>query len=142
MSNHATKSIKSVIGFLASLLLLLTGVAGCGASSQDSISGEAKPTNPRGASEQKTMTSDSALRKTVKLNSGYEMPMLGLGTWTLSNDVAEESAYFAYFDREIGVRTILAMRKMKNGGPYKPYAIIDQFAFEASVGELQKGTPL
>ena len=54
----------------------------------------------------------------------------------------EESAYFAYFDREIGVRTILAMRKMKNGGPYKPYAIIDQFAFEASVGELQKGTPL
>ena len=51
-------------------------------------------------------------------------------------------AYFAYFDREIGVKTILAMRKMKNGGPYKPYAIIDQFAFEASVGELQKGTPL
>ena len=51
----------------------------------------------------------------------------------------EESAYF---DREVGVRTILAMRKMKNGGPYKPYAIIDQFAFEASVGELQKGTPL
>ncbi|WP_074811776.1 aldo/keto reductase [Selenomonas ruminantium] len=115
MSNHATKSIKSVIGFLASLLLLLTGVAGCGASSQDSISGEAKPTNPRGASGQKPMTSDSALRKTIKLNSGYEMPMLGLGTWTLSNDVAEESAYFAikngyrlidtarYYGNEIGV---------------------------------------
>ncbi len=115
MSNHATKSIKSVIGFLASLLLLLTGVAGCGASYQDSISGEAKPTNPRGVSEQKPMTSDSALRKTVKLNSGYEMPMLGLGTWTLSNDVAEESAYFAikngyrlidtarYYGNEIGV---------------------------------------
>lgn len=54
----------------------------------------------------------------------------------------EESAYFTYFDREIGVKTILAMRKMKNGGPYKPYAIIDQYAFEATVGELQKGTPL
>ena len=54
----------------------------------------------------------------------------------------EESAYFAYFDREIGVRSILAMRKMKNGGPYKPYAIIDEYAFEATVGELQKGTPL
>ena len=38
----------------------------------------------------------------------------------------EESAYFAYFDRDLGVRTILTMRKMKNGGPYKPYAIIDQ----------------
>ena len=54
----------------------------------------------------------------------------------------EESAYFAYFDRKIGVRTILAMRKMKNGGPYKPYAIIDQYVFENSIGELQKGTPL
>jgi len=54
----------------------------------------------------------------------------------------EESAYFAYFDRKIGVRPILAMRKMKNGGPYKPYAIIDQYVFENSIGELQKGTPL
>ena len=54
----------------------------------------------------------------------------------------EESAYFAYFDRKIGVRTILAMRKMKNGGPYKPYAIIDQYVFENSIGELQKGAPL
>jgi hypothetical protein len=54
----------------------------------------------------------------------------------------EESAYFAYFDREIGVKTILAMRKMKNGGQYKPYAIIDQYAFENNVGELEKGTPL
>ena len=54
----------------------------------------------------------------------------------------EESAFFAYFDRKIGVRTILAMRKMKNGGPYKPYAIIDQYAFENNIGELQKGTPL
>ena len=54
----------------------------------------------------------------------------------------EENAYFAYFDRKIGVRTILAMRKMMNGGPYKPYAIIDQYVFENSIGELQKGTPL
>ena len=28
------------------------------------------------------------------------------------------------------------------GGPYKPYAIIDQYAFENNVGELEKGTPL
>jgi len=54
----------------------------------------------------------------------------------------EESAYFAYFDRTVGIRTILAMRKMKNGGLFKPYAIIDQHAFDATVGELQKGTPL
>ncbi len=32
---------------------------------------------------------------TVVLNSGYEMPVVGLGTWTLSNDEAEESVYAA-----------------------------------------------
>lgn len=52
-----------------------------------------------------------------------------------------ESAYFAYFDRKLGVRTILAMRKMKNGGPYKPYAIIDEYSFEANLAHLKQGTP-
>ena len=28
--------------------------------------------------------------KTVKLNNGYTMPILGLGTWTLTNEQAEE----------------------------------------------------
>ena len=37
---------------------------------------------------------------------------------------------------------LLAMRKMKNRGPYKPYAIIDKFSFEATIGELKIGTPL
>ena len=36
--------------------------------------------------------------KTVKLNSGYEMPILGLGTWTLSNEEAENSVYHALKD--------------------------------------------
>ena len=31
----------------------------------------------------------------VKLNSGYEMPVLGLGTWTLDDKQAEECVYFA-----------------------------------------------
>jgi diketogulonate reductase-like aldo/keto reductase len=51
----------------------------------------------------------------VKLNSGYNMPALGLGTWTLSDDKAEEIVYFAikngyrlidtarYYNNEIGV---------------------------------------
>ena len=34
-------------------------------------------------------------KSTVKLNSGYEMPCIGLGTWTLSNQIAEEAVYFA-----------------------------------------------
>ena len=36
--------------------------------------------------------------KTVRLNSGYTMPILGLGTWTLSNDEAENSVYHALKD--------------------------------------------
>ncbi len=53
--------------------------------------------------------------KTVTLNSGYEMPIIGLGTWTLSNEEAENSVYNAlktgmrlidtarYYDCEKGV---------------------------------------
>ncbi len=33
--------------------------------------------------------------KTVKLNSGYEMPILGLGTYALSDEQAENSTYWA-----------------------------------------------
>ena len=65
-----------------------------------------------------------------------------IGWRTVTDGKHEESAYFAYFNREFSVRTVLAMRKMKNGGPYKPYAIIDQHAFDATIGELKKGTPL
>ena len=33
--------------------------------------------------------------QTVLLNSGYRMPVIGLGTWTLSNDEAENCVYHA-----------------------------------------------
>ena len=79
---------------------------------------------------------------TIKDIPGYLAKATYLGWRPVAEGKHYESAYFAYFDRKIGVRTILAMRKMKNGGPYKPYAIIDQYVFENSIGELQKGTPL
>ena len=53
--------------------------------------------------------------QTVLLNSGYEMPIIGLGTWTLSDDEAENSVYHAlksgmclidtarYYGNEVGV---------------------------------------
>lgn len=81
----------------------------------------------------------NALAKDIR---GYLVKAEYLGWRTVVDGKHGESAYFAYFDRQVGVRTILAMRKIKNGGPYKPYAIIDQFAFETTIGELQKGTPL
>ena len=36
--------------------------------------------------------------KTVQLNNGYTMPILGLGTWTLTNEQAEECVYEAIKD--------------------------------------------
>ena len=81
----------------------------------------------------------NALAKDIR---GYLEKGEYIGWRTVVEGKHGESAYFAYFDREIGVRTVLAMRKMKNGGPYKPYAIIDEYAFAATEELLQKGTPL
>ena len=39
----------------------------------------------------------------IQLNSGYKMPALGLGTWTLSDEQAEESVYQAL---KAGIRLI------------------------------------
>ena len=53
--------------------------------------------------------------ESVTLNSGYEMPRLGFGTWTLDDDAAEDCVYFAlkvgyrlidtakYYGNEVGV---------------------------------------
>ena len=41
--------------------------------------------------------------KNANLNNGYKMPILGLGTWTLSNTQAEESVYNAI---KVGFRLI------------------------------------
>ena len=40
-------------------------------------------------------TADTALVSAVKLNSGYDMPVLGLGTWTLHGDTCENAVYSA-----------------------------------------------
>ena len=81
----------------------------------------------------------NALAKDIR---GYLEKGEYIGWRTVVEGKHGESAYFAYFDREIGVRTVLTMRKMKNGGPYKPYAIIDDYTFSATEALLQKGTPL
>ena len=35
------------------------------------------------------------LADTIQLNSGFNMPILGLGTWTLTGQVCEEAVYAA-----------------------------------------------
>ncbi len=41
------------------------------------------------------ITNCFAFNKSVKLNSGYDMPTLGLGTWTLTGQVCENAVYSA-----------------------------------------------
>ena len=53
-----------------------------------------------------------------------------------------ETAYFAYYSRELGSKAYLCVRKIKNTGLFKPYAIIDQAMFDAEVSVLQKKEPL
>ena len=49
--------------------------------------------------EQKNMKTEFDFdSKTVLLNSGYEMPILGLGTWTQDDETVEESVYTALKD--------------------------------------------
>ena len=53
-----------------------------------------------------------------------------------------ETAYFAYFSREFGGKAYLCIRKIKNTGVFKPYAIIDQKTFDAEKENLLKEKPL
>jgi hypothetical protein len=49
-----------------------------------------------------------------------------------------ETAFFAYFSRELGGKAYLCIRKIKNTGLFKPYAIIDQKTIDAEIHNLQK----
>ena len=47
----------------------------------------------------------------MRLNSGYEMPIIGLGTWTLDDAEAENSVYHAL---KCGMRLIDTTRYYGN----------------------------
>ena len=49
-----------------------------------------------------------------------------------------ETAFFAYFSRELGGKAYLCVRKIKNTGLFKPYAIIDQKTFDAEIQNIMK----
>jgi len=69
---------------------------------------------------------------------GYLAKATYLGWRPVAEGKHYESAYFAYFSRELGCRTILCMRKMADGNIYKPYAIIDEHTFKVGIEELRK----
>ena len=49
-----------------------------------------------------------------------------------------ETAYFAYFSRELREKAYLCIRKIRNTGLFKPYAIIDQKTFDAEIHKIRK----
>lgn len=94
---------KAIILIIAISLLLL--MAACSQSKEEQRQSATEKENitvettaqPTANGEISTAEFDFR-SKTVKLNSGYEMPILGLGTWTLSNEEAENSVYHALKD--------------------------------------------
>lgn len=52
-----------------------------------------------------------------------------------------EAVYFAYYNRVLGAKSYLCMRKMRDTGFFKPYAIIDQDTFSQEIGNVRKDKP-
>lgn len=77
----------------------------------------------------------NALAKDIK---GYLMKADYLGWRPVADGKHFESAFFAYYSRSFGCKTILCMRKMEDGQIYKPYAIIDEHTFMSSKLDLRK----
>ena len=69
---------------------------------------------------------------------GYLAKAQYLGWRPVAEGKHFESAYFAYFSRELGCRTILCMRRMTAGNIYKPYAIINDHTFGNEADNLKK----
>lgn len=87
--------MKTVMAVLLSVMMLLLGTAcGAGTSAGKGGSGEARPTAAMKDSKEALPLKEKKVMS-VKLNSGYEMPVIGLGTWTQNNVTAAESVYFA-----------------------------------------------
>ena len=88
------------------VLLLVLSLTGCGVKE----AGQQSPDTQKqdGTKEAEMFDFEN---KTVKLNSGYEMPIIGLGTWTLSDEEAEESVYQAL---KVGMRLIDTARYYGN----------------------------
>lgn len=70
--------------YLFILSLSFLGLVGC---ADNEIKESQNPSYPETAKNYKV--------EDIPLNSGYKMPVIGIGTYTLSNDVAENSVYYA-----------------------------------------------
>lgn len=100
------KSAMKRIAIRGVVLLLVLFLTGCGVKE----AGQQSPDTQKQDGTKEAEMFDFE-KKTVKLNSGYEMPIIGLGTWTLSDEEAEESVYQAL---KVGMRLIDTARYYGN----------------------------
>lgn len=88
--------------FFTVFIVLLLALTGCTLTNNDtsitdtSVNSSSQQTEP--PTNIDTTTDFDFETKTVMLNSGYEMPIIGLGTWTLDDKTAENSVYHALKD--------------------------------------------
>lgn len=125
-SGNRRRRVKQCFA-IAAIILLLAGCAAGGAPESSTAeetssvsTSEEEQREPSGSDTTAATLSQSEgvfdlEKRTVLLNSGYEMPVIGLGTWTLSDDEAENSVYHAlksgmrlidtarYYGNEVGV---------------------------------------
>lgn len=93
------KRHRTLFGVFMVLLLALTGCTLTNnntSSTSTSVDSSSQQTKP--STDIDTTTDFNFETKTVMLNSGYEMPIIGLGTWTLDDETAENSVYHALKD--------------------------------------------
>lgn len=97
---------KRIWTMIVTCVLAVGLLAGCGTSSQNhtTVARESNSTESEKETVPNTMEVPANAGEfnleegTVMLNSGYEMPILGIGTYRLSNDQAEDSVYWALRD--------------------------------------------
>ena len=89
----------------------------------------------KNVSDNKFNAIKNALAKDIP---GYLEKSEYLGWRPIAEGKHSESAYFAYFCRELGCKTILCMRRMADGDVYKPYAIINEHTFNNRKEQLRK----
>ncbi len=93
------KRYSTLFAVIMVLLLILTGCTSTNSntsSTSTSVDSSSQQTKP--STDIDTTTDFNFETKTVMLNSGYEMPIIGLGTWTLDDETAENSVYHALKD--------------------------------------------
>lgn len=130
------------MSFLAGCLLM----TGCGGSTASSAKPEQKPVAAASVNH-KVIESEMHVGQfdlkngVVKLNSGYTMPIIGLGTWTLTGKTCENAVYEAIKCGDRLIDTALYYNNQESVGKGVRRAIKDGLATREQLFITTKITP-